>query len=103
MAAFMSAPISGGDSSAEFTVVSPCGAAGGAMYDGVPKISGGPPWIAISKVLEPHCFLDYAPPVIIGDTYMSMCEGFRHVNTVFRVNGDQPAVPNAPSLNAPLG
>ena len=81
MASFISTP-----SGSEFTVGAPCGAAGGAMYD--------PPSHTPEKATTgEHCFLIAAPPVIIAGNYMSMMQGFRHVNSVFRVNGDQPSVP----------
>ena len=91
MSSFVSTPTNNGGGMAEFTVGAPCGAAGGAMYD-IP--SHDPNKFPTGA----HCFLIAAPPVIIGDTYMSMEQGFKHVNFIFRVNGYQPACPNCIAL-----
>lgn len=57
-----------------------CGRRGGAMYD--------PPSHDPSLLpTGPHCWLMYAPPVIIGDTYMSIMEGFQQVNIAFNTWG----------------
>jgi hypothetical protein len=68
-----------------FMVGAQCGATGGAMYD--------PPSTTPDKFKTgEHCFMMYGPPVVIGDTFMSVQDGFNHVNTVFHTSGYQPCV-----------
>ena len=71
-----------------FTVGAPCGSAGGAMYD--PPSTTPPPKMPTGE----HCFLLTAAPVVIGDTFMTVNDGFKHVNWVFHTCGDQPCCPN---------
>lgn len=58
----------------------PCGSQGGAMHD---PPSHDPSYIPHG----PHCWLMYAPPIIIGDTYMSIMRGFQQVNIAFNTWG----------------
>lgn len=74
----------------------PCGSQGGAEYD--------PPSHDPMRMAHGvNCWLMTAPPVIIGDTYMSMAEGFAQVNVAFHTNGNQPAVPAVSGLEGPRG
>ena len=85
------------DAGSVFTLGADCGSAGGAAYDPLShKI--------YPKILPTgeHCWMMYGPPVIIGDTYMSVKEGFSHVNYVFHTFGDQPALPNPAALSGPI-
>jgi hypothetical protein len=69
-----------------FTVTSACGKEGGAMYD--------PPSHDPAKRLHgAHCWLISAPPVIIGDRYMSIAEGCEKINNNWNVSGKQRPVP----------
>jgi hypothetical protein len=78
------------------TVGAPCGAAGGAMYDPIATTSIYP-WPPGGGE-KPVCFLLSAPPIIISDLYMSNEQSITHVNTVFRVKGNQPALPTPMGL-----
>ncbi len=73
------------------TIGSQCGSEGGAMFD--PPATT-PEWFPTGK----KCFKTTAPPVIIGNTFMSVKEGFSHVNWVFHTNGDCPSCPDCYSL-----
>jgi hypothetical protein len=69
------------------TMGAPCGSDGGAMYD--------PPAHDPSRVpTGKKCFLTTSPPVIIGDTAMSVKDGFSHINWVFHTNGDCACCPD---------
>lgn len=78
------------------TVGAPCGALGGAMFDPIATASKFPWPTGIPTIKT--CFLLSAPPIIISDLYMSNHQAITHVNTVFRVNGEQPAVPTPMGL-----
>ena len=68
-----------------------CGNQGGAMYD--------PPSHDPSHMPHgPHCWLMYAPPIIIGDTHMSIMRGFQQVNIAFNTWGG-----TARSTTDPMG
>lgn len=85
-----------------YTVSAPCGAIGSAMHDPPSLARLGPD--AIGGVpTGPNCFLMYAPPIIIGDTYMSVMDGFNHINMVHRTSGYSMPVPTNASLNNVLG
>lgn len=84
----------------DYVIGSQCGSQGGAMVDG-PTHTSEYPWPpGLPK--GPHCFLIAAPPIIIGDLYMSTDQAITHINTVFRVNGNQPALPTYLDLEGPL-
>lgn len=74
---------------------SDCGSAGGAMYD--------PPSHDPNLMPHgPHCWMMNAPPIIIGDTYMSIMEGFQQVNIAFNTwGGGKKSVPDPSSLPGP--
>lgn len=79
-------------------VVSQCGSAGGAMFD--PEVLNP---IRVSVPPKPRCFMMYAPPVIIEDTYMSIMRGFQQVNIAFHAtNGGRQAMPDPRSLTGPV-
>lgn len=85
-------------SSAVAGVVSQCGSAGGAMFD--PEVLN-PRRIPIPP--KPRCFMMYAPPVIIEDTYMSIMRGFQQVNIAFHAtNGGRGTVPTVAGLSGPV-
>ncbi len=85
---FISSP---SETGAVFAVVSQCGSAGGAMWD--------PPATTPQHIPSfKKCFLTTSPPVIIGDTYMSVQEGAKHINWALHTNGDQPCCPCKYSL-----
>ena len=87
---FLSSPVAG--------VISQCGSAGGAMFD--PEVLN-PRRIAVPP--KPRCFMMYAPPVIIEDTYMSIMAGFQQVNIAFHAtNGGRQSVPNQYGLSGPV-
>ena len=92
MSNYMSVPVG-----SVFTVGSPCGSAGGAMFDP-------PSHMVKPKIMETtaHCWMMWGPPIIIEDTYMSVKEGFSHVNYVFHTFGDQPALPSPEGLEGPI-
>ena len=73
-----------------------CGKDGGAMYD--------PPSHDPSLLPHgPHCWLMFAPPIIIGDTYMSIMQGFQQVNIAFNTwGGGKSSVPNPAALEGPV-
>lgn len=75
----------------DFAVGAPCGALGGAMYD-PPATTSAYPW-PTGPSTRPSCFLLAAPPIILSDLYMSNEQAVTHVNTVFRVKGNQPPLP----------
>jgi len=84
----------------DYAVGSPCGALGGAMYDPI-STSSTYPWPP-GPFSPPKCFLMAAPPVIIADLYMSVDQAITHVNTVFRVDGNQPALPTPMGLEGDI-
>lgn len=77
-----------------FAVSSDCGSQGAAAYDP-------PSHDPVKKEHGVHCWLVTAPPVIIGDTYMSMKEGFIKANDNCHTKGDQPACPECNALEGP--
>lgn len=75
---------------------SDCGSAGGAMYD---PISHDP----VKFPHGPHCWLMYAPAIIIGDTNMSIMRGFQQVNNAFNTwGGGGRSIPDPSSLPGPV-
>lgn len=73
-----------------YTVTALCGVHGSAMYDPI-SLAGGP----IENAGDPtgtHCWLMYAPPIIIHGDYMSVKQGFEHINDVHRTASAAPPV-----------
>lgn len=94
--------LSTGGGESVYTVSSSCGAAGSAMID-VPSLSRPGPDIEGGFPIGRHCWLMYAPPIVIHDQYMSVMQGFNHINMVHRTSGYTPPVPNKFALNSMLG
>lgn len=89
--------VDAGGKESVYTVYAPCGAAGSAMYDPVSLVRPGPG--AIGGIPSgKHCWLMYAPPIIIHGDYMSVKQGFAHINMVHRASNFSPPV----STNAGL-
>lgn len=93
--------VDAGGASSVYTAYAPCGAAGAAMYDPDSLYRPGPSVIG-GKPTSPHCWLMYAPPIIIADTYMSVMDGFQHVNMVHKTMGYSPSIPNKLALTGPI-
>ena len=89
-------PASPGGIGSVFLVGAPCGSAGGAAFDPVSTDWQGLPHGA-------HCWLITAPPVVIDDTYMSIEEGFRQMDTDYHAQGYQPPVPDVSAVEGPIG
>jgi hypothetical protein len=81
---------------AVFAVGAPCGSQGGAMYD--------PPSHDPSRLpAGPNCWLMFGPSVSIGSSYMSVMQGFQHVNMVFNTSGGGGgSVPTPVGLPGPV-
>jgi hypothetical protein len=84
-----------------FTVGSPCGEEGAAMYDR-PSTTSMYPWPS-GLATGPHCWRMTAHPVVIGPDYMSQDQAIKIVNFDFSTNGDQPGVPNTLGLRGAIG
>lgn len=79
------------------TVGAPCGDRGGSAYD---KFSH-KVHLRIFPTFD-HCWMMYGPPVIMTGSYMSVKEGFSHINYVFHTFGDQPALPTPLGLKGTI-
>jgi hypothetical protein len=67
------------------------------MYDPDSLTRPGPGAIG-GDPTKKHCWLMYAPPIIIHGDYMSVKQGFNHINMVHRTSNFSPPV----STNAGL-
>jgi len=77
--------VDAGGPSSPHTVYAPCGAAGSAMYDPDSLTRPGPAEIS-GFYTGKHCWLMYAPPIIIHSDIMSVKQGMMHVNMVHRTS-----------------
>jgi len=88
--------LNAGGPDSPYTVYAPCGAAGSAMYDVDSKQYLLGPVEKVGQPTRPHCWLMYAPPIIIHGDYMSVKQGFQHINMVHRTsNFSMPLTTNA--------
>lgn len=91
--------VDAGGANSVYTVYAPCGAAGSAMYDPESREYKIGPLENIGDVTKPHCWLMYAPPIVIHGDYMSVQQGMMHVNMVHRTSNFTPPVPTQLALN----
>lgn len=87
-----------GGANSAYTVYAPCGAAGSAMYDPDSLTRPGPTEYG-GFYTGKHCWLMYAPPIVIHGDRMSVEEGMRHVNMVHKTSNFTPPLPTNAALS----